>query len=239
MPRLKKEKVVTEVVSDKVVAEVVSAPVVTETMKVHEERRNSREHILASAARACKVIGTMQENLHSTVLLPAVLHAWKWKESDLIGHVLNSLNTQNRSLRVESIAYWFQEWAGFNVSYKQSENVFSSSSNFAGKSKAELHHAFGYDKEHAAILRDPKNRYWKVAPVVIKMLTAPEISKATESYEKSLAKAILLGADMEVINLEVQAIISNALKYTKDKTIVKWLEEYNSPEQVELRKVAA
>jgi hypothetical protein len=231
MARIKKVPLVTEIVSE--------VPLVTETIKVHEERKISREHILSSAARACKVIGTMQENLHSTVLLPAVLHAWKWKEADLIGHVLNSLNTQNKSLRIESIAYWFQEWAGFKVTYKQSENVFSTSSNFAGKSKAELHHSFSYDKEHAAVLRDTKNRYWKVAPVEIKLLKAPEIAKATESYEKSLAKAILLGADMETVNLEVQAIIANALKYTKDKTIIKWFEEYNSPEQIELRKEAA
>ncbi len=210
---------------------------VDEMSEVNEfkERDDSRKSILAGADRAVKVIGTMQENLHKSVLLPAVLHAWKWKEADFIGTVLNSLNRQQKSLRVESIAYWFQEYAGFKIEYKAKENTFHSQANFQGKSKADLKHVFSYDKDHAEILRDPRNRYWKVAPVEIKLLNAPEVAKATESYEKSLAKAILLGADMEQIELEVQSIIANAMKFTKDKAVREWVDNYNSPEQVALR----
>lgn len=195
----------------------------------------SRANIIKKLDEFNNKIQTLQEYLHSNVLIPAVCHAFTFKDCTIAATVLNSIMQKSvKTVRVESIQYWFSEFAGFKVTLDK--EVYHCSMNYMGTSKAETLHTFSYDKEHLALLKNPLYRYWKVAPVEVKILKAPEISSATESYEKSLAKAILLGADMEVIQLEVNSIIANALKFTKDKKVVEWFENYNSEEQVKLRK---
>lgn len=195
----------------------------------------SRAAIIKKLDEFNNKVSTIQEFLHSEVLIPAVCHAFMFKDCTIAATVLNSIMQKSvKTIRVESVQYWLSEFAGFKVTLDK--EVYHCAMNYMGVSKAETLHTFTYDKDHLNLLKNPLYRYWKVAPVEVKILKAPEIASATETYEKSLAKAILLGADMETIQLEINSILTNAMKYTKDKKVQEWFINYNSEEQIKLRK---
>ena len=196
----------------------------------------SRKRIIAAANKAVKMTTTFQEFVHKDILLPAAIHGWKYKDGDTVKDVLNILIKAHKTFRVESVAYWLKEFAGFDVQYIEKDNAFKVRMNYMGRSGSELGHEFTYDTVHAAILRDPQYRYWKVAPVKIQVLKLPDsVDKLFTPFEQRLARAMLVGAyDETTIQAEVNKIIANAKQMMKDRKNKDWAVEYfdQNPDKV-------
>lgn len=202
-----------------------------------DQAGKERASIMERVTRINKFIGTLRENIHQTVLIPSVLYAWKYRDANFIGLVLTGLTTASKdTLRVESLAYWMEEYAGFAVKYDREKDQFTTKAKFMQKSKCPLQHSFSYDVDHLNILKDPSNRYWKVAPVQIQLLKAPVMDDAFTKLAKESAKALLIGEiDIETLQAQANAMLANIEKFKHDKKVVEWVNDYNSPDQVKLR----
>jgi hypothetical protein len=199
--------------------------------KVELERLTSCKNLDIKISQLVKSIQTGQESLHKTVLLPAALHAFKFRDPAPLRNLLNALLKVKGSVRVESIAYWVSHVAGIRATYDEKANQFNLK--FAVKKGAEplyqsdLGIEFTYDKDHAESLRNKTFRYWSIAPVKIQVLKLPEIDKATLSSEKALARALLAGAiDEEQLIAHIAGMVERVKKLSIDSKTKEWVSEY-------------
>lgn len=113
-----------------------------------------------------------REDVH-LFLISNVLHAWKYKDANVIAYCLNNLSNKHKNFHIEAIEYWLREYAGFHIKPNlNNSTLFHARSNYRGKSSSPIGHTFTYDSTHLDILKDEKNRYWKVAPAKIPSLKA-------------------------------------------------------------------
>lgn len=194
--------------------------------------------ILKEVSKMVKLTESLRERLHSRILIPSLIHAWKYKDSTVISKVLNGLMTVKDSVRVESLAFWYQHVAGMKVDLDG--QTFScrfpknkASSEITGK-------PFTFDAEHLSICKDEKYRYWRVAPVAVKLLSIEtNIDKFFDSIEKNTAKALLTGTftQEQITQYLTDKFMKNAKAYTANEKVKEWVEDY-SAQQASKREAA-
>jgi len=194
------------------------------TNTIHTER----EAIFSKLKLAIDQIGTIQANLH-IVLIESTLFAFKHKAdgAQLIARVLNNLTGVRGSFRVESVAYWYQQVAGIDSKFSTKTDKYECS--YAkDKYKSTLGISFTYDVIHLNACKLDSNRFWKVAPVIIKDLKLPEdVEKCTNSAEIMLARGLAGGSmtkeEIATHLLNMMARIEQIATTGKTK---EWLDSY-------------
>lgn len=175
-----------------------------------------------------KSIGTVQGNIHE-LLIESTLFTFKYKGEgvDVVSKILNNLTGVRGSFRVESVAYWYRQIAGIDCTFNSKTDRYDCRlANDRYLSEQGI--TFTYDKAHLALCKLDSNRFWKVAPVIIKDLKMPsDVEKTTNSAEIMLARALAGGSLSEV---EIQAHLVNMLDRIKllatgSKT-KEWLDTY-------------
>ena len=203
------------------------------------EQSNKKEQysrILAEVQRVVKFTGTLQEHIHQRILIPTVLYSWNEKDSNIVSVVLNGLK-EAKTLRVEAIQYWFSEMAGYKITYDEKKG-YHANSNFKGVSSYDTKHVFNYDREHLDILRNKHYRFWKIAPIVIQILKAPDsLDKVFSPFEKKLAQLMLIGKfDEASITNEIDKILANSKRMMNDQKVREWASTYFDQHPEELAK---
>jgi hypothetical protein len=175
----------------------------------------------------CKKIGTIQDGVHE-LLIKSTLYTFKYRgEVDVIAKILNSLSGVRGSFRVESVAYWYSQVAGIESTYNKSKDKYECSL-VKDKRLSDLGIPFTYDAPHLALCKLDANRFWKVAPVILKDLKLPgDVEKATQSAEIMLARAL---AGNSITEEEIKAHLANMFDRvrqlsTNGKT-KEWLNSY-------------
>lgn len=194
------------------------------TNTIHTER----EAIFSKLKTAIDQIGTIQGNLH-TVLIESTLFAFKYKAdgAQLIARVLNNLTGVRGSFRVESIAYWYQQVAGIDSKFNSKTDKYECS--YAkDKYKSVLGVKFSYDVTHLNACKLDANRFWKVAPVVIKDLKLPEdVEKCTNSAEIMLARGLAGGSmTKEEIATHLLNMMARIEQIATTGKTAEWLDSY-------------
>lgn len=211
-----------------------------------EDEEKSLKEIMRNVTKAVEFTGTLQEFVHNKILIPAVIHAWKFKNAKVIKHVLDGLLPAHKTIRVESIAYWLTDYAGFRVEFKEKDSVYHVRMNYMGTSPSPLAHRYTYDADHLNnILKNPVYRYWKVAPVKIQTLRiSNDVDKLFDGVEKRLAVAMLAGElDEEAIVARTNKIIDKIKQNMQDQKLIDkahdYLEQKEQKEKEEAKKKAA
>lgn len=194
------------------------------TMTIHTEK----ESIFSNLKLAIDQIGTVQSNLHN-VLIESTLFAFKYKGegADLIARVLNNLTGVRGSFRVESVAYWYQQVAGIDCKFNAKQDKYAC--NYAKDSYlSALGVAFTYDVTHLNACKLDANRFWKVAPVVIKDLKLPEdVEKCTNSAEIMLARGLAGGSmTKEEIATHLLNMMARIEQIATTGKTAEWLDSY-------------
>lgn len=209
---------------------LVSTVPVVDVNPSKESIEQELQTILNEVSKTVKLVGTLQERLHNRVIIPAVIHSWKHKDSSVIKLVLNGLLPVKASVRIESMAFWFTDIAGIDVKYEESKGSFIARfiKDKTAKSKTNGH-SYTYDLEHLAICKQENLRYWKVAPVKINIPTLPEsLDAAFDGIEKTLAKAMLVGhfSKDDISAYIANKLLKNATHYQADDKIRDWAVDY-------------
>jgi len=186
--------------------------------------------ILSEVEKTVKIVGTLQERLHNKVLIPGIIHAWKYKDANLVKQILNGLLPVKASVRVESIGYYFKEVAGFDVKFDEKTSLFTVKFN---KDKEYISPVFDdkftYDVHHLNLCKDPLYRYWKIAPVKVVMPKLPDsLEKLFDNVEKTIAKALLVNQfEKEAISFYIENVLmKNAIDYTANQKIKDWADNF-------------
>jgi hypothetical protein len=192
---------------------------------------NKTQHYTSILSSVNELIGqmvTIQDFTHKKVMLEAARYVFIYKDATIVEKVLNNITGVKGSFRVESLAYWFQHIAGISVEYNEKKGWHSA---HLAKDEYPSNHGipFTYDKDHLDHCRNPKNRFWEIAPIQIKELKAPDLEKVTTSAEIQLARGLAIGVLSEQ---EVLEHLEGMLKRVKDavnsKAVKKWTGEYFS-----------
>lgn len=200
----------------------------TTVIVIPKTKEQELKAIQQATLNIVKKIGTIQDSVHE-LLVHSTLYAFKYKGegADVIAKILNSLTSVRGSFRVESVAYWYKHVAGIDCLYNKSKDRFECS--YAKDTYvSDLGVSFTYDKEHLALCKLDANRFWKVAPVVIKELKMPgDVEKATQSAEIMLARALAGGSLSEE---EIKAHLINMMDRVKQLSTngktKEWLDSY-------------
>lgn len=182
--------------------------------------------VLSAVNEAIGQMITVQDFIHKNVLIEAVRYVFIYKDATLIEKVLNNITGVKGSFRVETLGYWFQQVAGISVDYNEKKGWHSA---HLAKDEYQSNHSipFTYDKAHLAFCKNELYRFWKIAPVVIKELKAPELETVTNSAEIQLARGLSIGA---LTDAEIQAHIDGMMQRVKEainsKAVRKWTGEY-------------
>lgn len=195
--------------------------------------------ILANVKIANRRVETFQEWCHQRILIPAVVLAWKNKNPNIIRDILNGFveGGADKSFRVESIAYWLEQFAGFRIDYSRSTQKYGVRNNYQGVSKhPNLDLRFTYDSHQLnTYLKNKNYRYWKVAPEpqrIIKVQDNPD--KLFDALEKKIALGLIVGAlDMQEVRSRAEKILANIEKDMLDQKIRDKAEDYRI-QQLEL-----
>ena len=195
------------------------------------------KEILSELNKFVKVVGSIQETLHQRVLVKTVYYSWKYKSFGLAEKVLNTLVGVKGSYRVESVAYWFEHVAG--IAFDYSDNKGFHRLRFARDAyKSSQNIEFTYDAAHMTFVKSESLRFWKIAPVVIKPLKAPELEKVTTSAEIQLARGLAIGLLTEnEIEEHILGMMERVKEALNSKSVKKWTGDYlaqlNPVEEVE------
>ena len=177
-------------------------------------------------------IDTIQGAVHN-ILVRTALFAFKNKGAgaDLVAKVLNNTVSRKGSFRVESVAYWFTEVAGIKAAVKG--DVYLCSYN---KDKSVLGIPFTYDVKHLEQVKLVSNRFWTIAPVVLKTLKLPgDVEKCTSSAEIMLARGLAGGTlSKEDIQAHLANMLSRVSALAEGSKTKEWLEEFHmqNPKEV-------
>lgn len=191
------------------------------------------DSILKSVNEVVGQMVTIQDMTHKMVMLEGARYVFIYKDTTIVEKILNNITGVKGSFRVETLAYWFQHIAGVSVEYNEKRGWHSS---HLAKDEYQSNHSvpFTYDKDHLDHCRNPKNRFWEIAPVQIKELKAPDLEKVTSSAEIQLARGLAIGA---LSDDEIQAHIDGMMERVKQainsKSVRKWTGEYFAQNKVE------
>ena len=204
--------------------------------------KQSAQTIAAEIKKHIKSAGTLQAAIQKTMIKIAI-HGYIFKDANIVATSLNSLMEVNGSVRVNAIAYWFNNIAGFKAVYNEKTAAFSCK--FAESdttSEVEGFPPFTYDAAHVALLKVEKYSFWKVAPKDVKALTIfDDVKKVTAGIESQFARALLLGTiTPEQIQEHIDGLMErvNVAKASKStKEWVKKFQEQHSPYEPAIEEV--
>lgn len=184
------------------------------------------QDVMKSLGKFTKSFGSLQETLHKDVLLKVVYYSWKHGKFHLSEKVLNELSNIKQGFRVESVAYWLEQIAGITYSYNETKGFYAMK---LAKDAIKSAHSvpFTYDADHMALVKLESNRFWKIAPVVIKPLKAPELDKATASAEIQLARGLSVGLLSQAeVEEHILGMLERVQKAIDSKGVKKWTTDF-------------
>jgi hypothetical protein len=200
---------------------------IEDTLMPTNTQKQEMDSILANLKKVIKQVNTIQGNVHN-VLLESCLYAYKYKDATIVEKIMSNLHSVRGSFRIESVAYWYKQIAGLNVSFKEKTNTWACK--FAKKDDylSEQGISFTFDKAHFNLLKEDKYRFWKIAPVAIKELKiATDLEKITSSAEIQLARSFAAGLiDEAAIEAHVTEMLKRVKSLSGSKKTKEWLEEF-------------
>ena len=184
------------------------------------------QSVLKATDRENKLHETQRERIHKTVLLEATRYSFIYGDCGLIEVVLERFMKNKESLRVESMAYWFQQVAGIALEYNDKLGWHRA---HRAKDEYVSNHGvtFSYDVKHLNQCRSELLRFWRIAPVTIKPLTLQELEKTTASAVTQLAKGLAVGEyTEEQVNEHISKMMEAVRKAVESKPVRKFTGEW-------------
>ena len=196
---------------------------------MNEEQKKKKAEFLAALLKSIdkydRLFGTMQEKLHKNVLLEVTRYVFIYKDTSPVQKLFDTFE-KHKGVRIESIAYWFQHVAGIAFEHNEKKG-FHGFHLAKDEYQSDLKIAFSYDKIHLDECRKIENRYWKVAPVLVKPLKAPELDKATASAETQLARGLAIGVlTQEEVETHILEMLDRVRDAVNSKAVKKWTADY-------------
>ena len=141
----------------------------------------------------------------------------------------------NGTVRVNALSYWFKNVAGFSPVYDEKTSAFTCKFPESNAVSEIEGIKFSYDPAHAAIIKDNRYTFWKVAPKDTKALTIfDDIKKVTAGIESQFARGLELGT---VTEEEVQEHISKLMERVQEarasKATKEWVKKFQAQSHVE------
>lgn len=188
-------------------------------MRIEEEKA-----LFSSLNKLLVQIGTAQQQAHD-LAIQATCFLFKNRDKlSVLEKMLNSMDNVQGSFRVDSLAYWFTEVAGFKCDVHNNRWVVT-------RNREPSQHGvqFTYDKHQLNDYCKKDNlRFWIIAPVVKKPLKPIEdVSKATQSAEIVLARGLASGTlDEETIQMHLANMFKRVQVLADSGKVREWTDKF-------------
>ena len=198
--------------------------------------KQSAAAISAEIKKHIKATGTLQAAIQKTMIKIAI-HGYLFKDANIVATSLDSFMEVNGSIRVNAMAYWFNNIGGFRAIYNEKTGSFTCKfANNEYPSEIEGFPPFTYDAAHVALLKVGEYSFWRIAPKDVKALTIfDDVKKVTAGIESQFARALLLGTitpeqiQEHIDGLMERVNVAKASKSTKE-WVKKFIEQHSSHE---------
>jgi hypothetical protein len=206
--------------------------------KTMNEQQKALNSIKTGLATLTKSISTQQQKAQELMTM-AVWYSFKYSDSDAIKLVVDGLTEVKGSFRIESVVYWLEVVAGFDLEHDKSTGRWSvrrTDREFGTVKIGEVEKQvkYTYDSTHLNICKLPHLFFWKIAPVEIKKLKLPEdLAKVFDGVEVQLARALAAQKfTTDQIKAQLELVLAGIIKQASSKKTAEWLIKYKEQQSV-------